>query len=66
VAARTIHFESTHTTTMTRRPQQPPRRHISAKLQEIALRSPKDLAAFDALADLVLARLNGFTTAINH
>ena len=49
-----------HVSTPPRRratPDRPPR-HISSKLQEIALRSPKDLAAFDVLADVVLARLN--------
>lgn len=34
------------------------KRPLGNKLQEIADRSPKDLAAFEVLADLVLARLN--------
>lgn len=34
------------------------RRDTASKLQEIALRSPQDMAAFDHLADTVLRRLN--------
>jgi hypothetical protein len=33
-------------------------RSLGDKLQEIAQRGPKDLAAFETLADSVLARLN--------
>lgn len=34
------------------------KRHLSDKFQEIALRSPKDMAALETLADRVLARLD--------
>lgn len=37
-------------------------RLLGDKLQEIARRSPLDLLALDALADLVLARLNARDT----
>lgn len=35
-----------------------PKRQLTDKFQEIALRSPKDLAAFETIADRVLARLD--------
>lgn len=34
------------------------KRTVASKFDEIAQRSPKDIAAFNELADLVLARLN--------
>lgn len=45
------------------RPAPPPRprrdrRPLGNKLQDIGTRSPKDIEAFDVLADLVLERLN--------
>lgn len=43
-----------------------PRRQLSDKLQEIALRSQKDIRAFDALADLVLERLNAKDRAVDY
>lgn len=42
----------------TRKPRQRVKRPVGNKFQEIARRSPKDMAAFDVMADLVLARLN--------
>lgn len=35
-----------------------PKRQLTDKFQEIALRSPKDMAAFEVVADRVLARLD--------
>jgi hypothetical protein len=40
-----------------RRPRETPR-PLGNKLQEIGSRSPKDLYAFDVLADMVLDRLD--------
>lgn len=34
------------------------KRTVASKLEEIRLRSPKDHRALDAVADMVLARLN--------
>lgn len=57
--ARTFAFESTSALAElpTRRSPATPR-HVSSKLQEIALRSPRDLQAIDVIADLVLEKLN--------
>lgn len=43
-----------------------PQKSLGNKLQEIAFRSPKDLAALEVLADLVLERLDRHAQAKAH
>lgn len=45
-------------TSLPHRPHRVFHRSLGDKFQEIALRSPADMIAFDRLADAVLARLN--------
>ena len=56
--AQTFPFPVASASTKHPREKKPPSRQLVDKFQEIALRSPKDLAAFETVADRVLARLN--------